>query len=106
MAQAGAIFVIGETYLRMKDTGHVFPFNEEQSKLVKKDQADFVKCTGKEGDDYQFEVVKNPDEPEPKKISTPARKPEPPKAPVVQAAPAVSPAPVITAAPKIDLSTE
>lgn len=114
MAQAGAVFKVGEVYLRMKESGSIFPFNEEQGRLVKKDQADFVRCEEKTEDGYRFEVVKLGEDAEPKKISTPMRRPE-----VVTAQPATPstvevvttsagteerPKVVVANPPKIDLS--
>lgn len=80
MNQAGAVFVVGEIYIRMKDSGHMFPVHKEQNKIIKRGEGDYVKCTAKDKEgNYTFELVSNlkEEKEEPAKIvSTPARMPE------------------------------
>ena len=96
------VYKVGEKYIRIRETGSVYPVHAEQLKMVRKELADVVIWNGKE-----FTKVDMPSEAssEPAKvISTPARKPEPATPPpMVQRtfAPPTTAAPVV---PSLDLS--
>lgn len=86
--QEGARFKVGERYMRILETGNVYPIHEEREKMVRKGLAEFVVWNGKSFDVERQEPV------EVKPVSTPARRPEPP-----QRGPTV--APVQTAPPVV-----
>lgn len=48
MAQEGAIFQKGETYIRVIATGHCFPYHEETARLISREEAEFVVWDGTE----------------------------------------------------------
>ena len=105
-AQEGAKFVVGEKYIRMKDTGWVYPIHEEQEKLVKKDLAEYVIAEA----DGKFRVVKA-DTPAERPVSTPQRRPVPAASvPAAQVAPEPVLPPVVKVTPPassgLDLSSE
>lgn len=96
------IYTKGQNYIRIRESGSVYPLHVEQLKLVRKELADVVQWNGKEFVKVDAPVAQKE---EPVKIvSTPARKPEtatPP--PMVQRTFAPPTAAVV---PGIDLAVE
>lgn len=95
MIQEGAVFKEGIQYIRIIESGCVYPVHAEREKMVTKDLAEYVTFNGED-----FDVVKTEKEEVVKKpISTPARKPAAPVAkPVIHPVVAKAPGP-----PAVDL---
>lgn len=68
------VYAVGEKYIRIRETGSVFPLHVEQLKMVRKDLADLVMWNGTNFVKLDYHAA---EQTEPVKISTPARKPEP-----------------------------
>lgn len=77
MLQQGAIFAPNHNYIRMKESGMVYPVSPELEKLIRKDVTEYVQYEGRDEDgEAVFRVMREIHEAPERKISTPARKPE------------------------------
>jgi hypothetical protein len=74
-------YSIGARYIRVRETGSVFPDHPEQLKVIKKDLADLVEWNGTQF--VRVELGSLPAAAPVKIVSTPARKPEPATPPPV-----------------------
>lgn len=99
MQQIGAVFIEGERYIRVKESGWIYPLHPETEKMIRKDAAEYVVLIDKE-----WNVIHDTNSDEPKKVvSTPARRPEPPKVNAPQPAPVVKSTKVPADVPTINL---
>lgn len=97
--QVGAKFKEGERYVRILETGWVYPVHAEQEKLVRKDKAEYVVYT-----DGAFKKIRDVEEAPKRVVSTPARRPVPAQPTVEAPLPTMVDAPEAPAKPLIDLS--
>lgn len=98
---AQSLYKLNEKYIRVRETGSIYPVHVEQLKLIKAQLADLVQWDGKQFVRLDMAVPKDATV---KIVSTPARKPETPT-PIVQrtfAAPGESPQNEAFAPPEVN----